>query len=452
MPFFETKKKIESDTTVVGRFKILIGDVRERLKDIPDNSVHCCVTSPPYWGLRDYGTGTWEGGDPDCDHVQEIVSKSGGDGLQYLKKGHEKNLVARGDCIKCGATRIDKQIGLEKTPQEYVATMVEVFHEVRRVLREDGVCWLNLGDSYFGDSMPRKKSGETFSDSWNTDDSAGNGGIRRSASRCGDLKPKDLVGIPWRVAFALQADGWWLRQDIIWSKNNPMPESVTSRCTKSHEYIFLLAKSNRYFFDNDAIREKSKAAWNPKKGFGTLRRKAMFMDEKQLGLQRTQFAHKTHHDDEDKIGRNKRSVWNIKAQPYEEAHFATYPPELVIPCVKAGTSEKGCCSKCGAPWERVVEKDRTPTRPGRTTKVTGDPMTDGNRDPLRHVTTVTSIGWQPTCECNAEVVPCIVLDPFLGSGTTLQVARWLGRNGIGIELSGDFAALAKERIMKPPYE
>ncbi len=450
MPFFEMKKKIESDTTVVGRFKILIGDVRERLRDLPDGSVHCCVTSPPYWGLRDYGTGTWEGGDPECDHDRP---NDCGPNAQVGNTKMNVQRFYRDVCGKCGAKRTDKQIGLEPTPEDYVATMVEVFREVRRVLREDGTCWLNLGDSYFGDSLPRKSSGDVFSDEWNPDDSAGAGGLRRSAARNGVIKARDLVGIPWMVAFALRADGWYLRQDIIWSKPNPMPESITNRCTKSHEYIFLLTKSSKYFYDNEAVKLKSKATWNPKKGFGTVRRKSKFMDERQLDLQRTQFAHNSHHDDEEKTGANRRSVWTVNPCPYEGAHFASFPPDLIIPCIKAGTSQHGVCPVCKAPWERVVEKTKyEPTigerfvdesRGDKTRKISGKEYNESVR--------VIGESWRPTCTCPAaDPVPATVLDPFLGSGTTLQVSRWLGRNGIGIELSGDYAGLARERIMKPP--
>ena len=245
------------------QFKLFLGNCLEVLPTLPPSSVQCCITSPPYWGLRDYGTATWEGGDQNCDHVadQSKTKKFGNDAFNENRPSREETKTSGyyfdKECEKCGATRIDAQFGLEQTPEEYVDNLVKVFREVRRVLRDDGTLWLNLGDSYNG-------SGKGA----NGDGSAGKAGNINSGSKGTQqgtftksdvigLKPKDLVGIPWRVAFALQADGWYLRQDIIWHKPNPMPESVTDRCTKSHEYIFLMAKSVKYYFDNDAIKENS---------------------------------------------------------------------------------------------------------------------------------------------------------------------------------------------------
>lgn len=234
---------------------ILAGDVLNRLKDVPDGIVQTVVTSPPYYGLRDYGTATWEGGDPACDH--KIPSGEHDPKRGNFDEGGTSHAIRfnRESCHKCGAKRIDAQIGLEETPEQYISKMVEVFREVRRVLRDDGTLWLNIGDSYYTDSAPRKSSSETFSENWDPSNSAGNGGLRRTARKSGVFKNKDLIGIPWMLAFALRADGWYLRQEIIWSKVNPMPESVTDRCTKSHEHIFLLTKQPRYFYDKEAIAE-----------------------------------------------------------------------------------------------------------------------------------------------------------------------------------------------------
>ena len=321
---------------------------------IPDNSVDCVVTSPPYWGLRDYG------------------------------------LEEQG-------------IGLEQTPEEYCTNMVEVFREVWRVLKPTGTVWLNLGDSY---------------------------------------SSKDLVGIPWRVAFALQADGWYLRSDIIWSKPNPMPEPVRDRPTKSHEYVFLLTKSPRYYYDADAIREEAVAErWGGHKPMNLNNTKDTNGVFK--GLSRERDMMPSH--------RNKRSVWEIATHPYPEAHFATYPEKLVEPCILAGTSEKGVCAECGKPWEREVEKSPyTPplvydgsrnvdaSRQDKTRKLSGKQYNE-----QAHTTT---IGWQPTCECNADTVPATVLDPFAGSGTTLAVAQRLGRKSIGTDLSEEYLKLASKRL------
>ncbi|MCP5404620.1 MAG: site-specific DNA-methyltransferase, partial [Pseudomonadaceae bacterium] len=237
-------------------YTIHTGNVLDILPTLPANSVQCCVTSPPYWGLRDYQTGTWEGGDPECDHKTmrsigaSTLRNDGRDRIGTLP--HEKTAAivvpAGGVCPKCGARRIDQQLGSEATPEEYVANMVAVFREVRRVLREDGTLWLNLGDSYNGSGG----AGGDYAAGGLKDGQPKFGG-----RNVGTLKPKDLVGIPWRVALALQADGWWLRSDIIWHKPNPMPESVTDRPTKAHEYIFLLTKSARYYYDAEAVKENS---------------------------------------------------------------------------------------------------------------------------------------------------------------------------------------------------
>ena len=254
---------------------ILQGDVIERLKDIEDNKIQCVVTSPPYWGLRDYGE--------------------------------------------------DNQLGLEETPEEYVENMVNVFREVKRVLKDDGTLWLNLGDSY----NTTQAGNKTWGDGVGSNKQYAKGIIPKKRNKTLGLKPKDLVGIPWRVAFALQQDGWYLRQDIIWHKPNPMPESVTDRCTKSHEYIFLLTKSANYYYDAESIKE-------PAQNWGT-RDRSNFRNgtkDKLLihhGLKDANFA---------ELGRNKRSVWKINTQPYKEAHFAVFPEKLPELCIKAG-SKKG---------------------------------------------------------------------------------------------------------------
>jgi len=283
------------------------GDVREVLARLPAESVQCVVTSPPYWGLRDYGTATWDGGDAECDHLGP-PRMSGKTTLSHPELKSRAQLLAEpsrnvptpyaGTCGKCGARRIDSQLGLEATPQEYVASMVEVFREVRRVLRKDGTLWINLGDSYAsagGTGDTTSGFNERYFGGGSREGKQGQINAQRPMRARGNLKPKDLVGIPWRVAFALQEDGWYLRSDIIWSKPNPMPESVTDRPTKAHEYLFLLTKGPTYYYDADAIRETGNPA-----------------------------------------GRNKRTVWEIATQPYPEAHFATYPEALIEPCIKAG--------------------------------------------------------------------------------------------------------------------
>jgi len=295
---------------------ILQGDALEQLKGIKSETVDCVITSPPYWGLRDYG--------------------------------------------------VEGQLGLESTPEEYVSKMVEVFREVKRVLRDDGTLWLNLGDSYCGTGNKGEYKDPKYLDGRNGQKVALNNKIK-------GLKSKDLVGIPWRVAFALQANGWYLRQDIIWHKPNPMPESVTDRCTKAHEYIFLLAKSKKYYFNNEAIKEPVADGTKERYDYSFGQPKRANNKDRNDGDR----------DDwgEPPATRNKRSVWTITTKPFKEAHFAVFPEKLVEPMVKAG------CPKGG-----------------------------------------------------------LVLDPFIGSGTTAVVAKRLGRNYIGIELNPEYIKIAKKRL------
>jgi len=302
--------------------KVICGDCLTVLKTIPDESIDCCITSPPYWGLRDYG--------------------------------------------------VDGQLGLEKTPEEYVEKLVQIFREVRRVLKKKGTLWVVLGDSYAGSNQGHgtkelsKKQASNIGTQWMTG---------KTLPRLPNgLKPKDLAGIPWRTAFALQADGWYLRQDIIWSKANPMPESIKDRCTKSHEYVFLLAKSQKYYFDSKAIREENSKKWTA--SWGDFKRKKIVAGQINNEKTKGEFDNRYR-----KNGRNKRSVWTITTKPFNGAHFAVFPPDLIEPMVKAG------CPKDG-----------------------------------------------------------IVLDPFIGSGTTGLVAKKLGRNYIGIELNPEYCEMAKKRI------
>lgn len=237
------------------------GDALERLREMPAESVQCCVTSPPYYGLRDYGTGEWEGGGDDCDHKMpsrvdeaKAVAASTLDGSKDTQ-GHLQEPSYRDSCGKCGARRVDRQIGLEQTPDEYVAKLVDVFREVRRVLRADGTLWLNIGDSYAGGGYANHTiNGPDWYAAASLDKRRDRQQKLKKAAESVGIKPKDLLMIPAQLALALRADGWWLRSDIIWSKPNPMPESVTDRPTNAYEHVFLLAKSARYFYDADAIR------------------------------------------------------------------------------------------------------------------------------------------------------------------------------------------------------
>jgi DNA modification methylase len=412
--------------------RILVGDAREILATLPAESVHCVVTSPPYWGLRDYGLPptVWGGEDPGCAHAWgEEQSPRGRSRWEffndYRQPGYNNRAAAgktgwvddatnasgHGAFCPCGAWR--GALGLEPDPALYVAHLVEVFRAVRRVLRDDGTCWVNLGDSYAA------QQGNGFNTNAYTD---GTNRVQAMQRAQGDirlhtgLKPKDLVGLPWRVAFALQADGWWLRSEIIWHKPNPMPESVTDRPTKAHEQVFLLAKSPRYFYDAEAIREPHAEPWRGQ------------------GQHESDTPH-THRLDSGDVaaftvavreynpaGRSKRSVWTIPSAPFPEAHFATFPPALVEPCVKAGTSERGACPACGAPWRRATSIHYTDAHRGmvgnqRKVITDGRVMHSGREEDQRLDKQVTTLGWAPTCACGPGLAPGVV-EPCVQAGTS----------------------------------
>jgi DNA modification methylase len=449
---------------------VMLGDCREVMASMEPESVHCVVTSPPYWGLRDYGTGTWLGGDEACDHrkVQDVAVAVATSTLGGGKKttGHQQEGYGA-TCARCGATRQDSQLGLEPTPEAYVESMVAVFREVRRVLRSDGTVWLNLGDSYASSgTMASEEQRNEFRTARLT------GGPLPGAGRAPTppgLKPKDLVGIPWRVAFALQADGWYLRSDIIWAKPNPMPESVTDRPTKSHEYLFLLSKSPRYYFDADAVREahgdSNTSRDRATRQHGTTTSgitvpgSTVHPDSPYVGqpMHRGLPGVGTTFGGWNPAGRNIRSVWTIATQPYPGAHFATFPQALVEPCIKAGTSARGVCPECGAPWERVVE--RTPTdmtaryqRGEPTRHGTSGAAASGASNVGAFSGSGQTTGWVPACHnsCPADwggaaPVPATVLDPFAGSGTVGLVAQRLSRRAVLIDLNADYLGQVMDR-------
>ena len=302
---------------------IKIGDCLEVLKTLPKNHFDTVVTSPPYYGLRDYNTGTWVGGDPNCPHKRLTkISKdtATGHANMYDHGDVVGDAIYRQKCPICGAERQDSQIGLELTPQDYVRRLVEVFRGVRDTLKEDGTVWLNLGDTYHNyraDGLNVKQT--LHKDKHDQPEVSPN-----RANKIQGLKEKDLMGIPWRVAFALQEDGWYLRQDIIWHKPNPMPESVKDRCTKAHEYIFLLSKNSHYYFDHEAIQEE-----------------ATYKDVMRGGSTNRYEQNNFGGDNKMYDTRNKRSVWTVNTKPYKEAHFAVFPTDLIEPCIKAGGPKDG---------------------------------------------------------------------------------------------------------------
>ena len=297
--------------------------------------------------------------------------------------------------------------------------MVEVFRELRRVLKPQAAVWVNLGDCYNAATNALRSPSMNRVGYWRT---AGSMGDRRVRAK--DLKPKDLVGIPWRVALALQADGWYLRSDVIWSKSNPLPEGVRDRPVRSHEYLFLLTKQPRYFYDAEAVREVAAG------------------DD--LGDRPTSV-------DALRRGRAQRSVWTLPTQRYQQAHFATFPERLVEPCILAGTSAAGCCPRCGRASQREVCARYV--NPGNRRSNGPRSLERRHESPgfrKRLVRLVEGEAWRPGCDCGLDPIPATVIDPFAGSGTTLAVARRLGRRSIGIELSADYVELARRRLALAP--
>ena len=324
---------------------------------------------------------------------------------------------------------------MEKTPEQYINKLIEVFKEIKRILHPSGICWINIGDTYYnyrGNTDYQTK--QTIS---NSEACVMNSPSGKRNYKSNNLKSKDLIGIPWMLAFALRDDGWYLRQDIIWSKGNPMPESVKDRCTKSHEYVFLLTKSQHYFYDADAIQEKA-TGYDRKN------------DDTSYGDNGVDFQeHSGYNKLNNSFVRNKRSVWNINTKPFKDAHFAVFPEELSKTCIKASVSKKGNCSICGEPYVRDFEygeignKDTRdymrgiyPNRPTSTQSVKME------FKPKKF------IGWKQSCNCkNNQIIKPIIIDPFFGSGTTGVVAKKLMCNYIGIELNPNYVKIAKDRLM-----
>jgi DNA modification methylase len=343
--------------------QILAGHALDVVRTVPSGFVQTCVTSPPYWGLRDYGVepSSWP----------EVKFK--------LSSFSQEITVPEGKVC----------LGLEEDPIHYIGHLVQIFREVRRVLRDDGTLWLNLGDTYASKNSPLAKSGS-------------------------------VVRLPWRLADALEADGWFLRNDAIWSKPNAMPETVTDRLARSHEYIFLLSKTRSYFYDTEDVRESRLTESGTR-------------------------------------DRNRRTVWDITVKPFKGAHFATFPPELPNICIRAGTSEMGACRSCGAPLRRLVqiEQEDDPAAGknamrGATHIGSGSDSAKSNRPGrvYKRRVSVEVIGWEMTCtHALSRPKPCVVLDPFAGSGTTLSEADKLGRAYLGVEINTAYHTIITRRLM-----
>ena len=305
----------------------LQGDVFDNIKKLEDNSIDCVVTSPPYWGLRDYGTASYEGGDPNCQHTitDGIVDNKNNKSIERPDRASDKK-----NCVKCGAKRIDKQLGLEPTYHEHIQNILELFRAMKPKLKDTATIWLNYGDSYAA-----TVNGTKAKDIKNDD----RGFVDKPFSTIqGSIKPKDLVMIPNRIAIALQDDGWWIRSEIIWHKPNPMPESIKDRPTSAHEKIWLITKNKKYYYDSDAIKEPVKEISKKRVQYGLKHKHPNNIGVAIPPVNTEKMGERFCNSDGK---RNKRNVWTVTTKPCKEAHFATFPKDLIEPCIKAGCPEGG---------------------------------------------------------------------------------------------------------------
>jgi len=445
------------------RYTVLVGDCRETMRGLPVGCVQVCFTSPPYFGLRDYQApaSVWGGdGTGGCEHEWGDTipgSSRGGSGTptgrngrgEQYARGAEKGQV----CQRCGAWF--GCLGAEPTPQLFVAHLVEVMREVWRVLRDDGCVFLNIADNHFGDSPTRTKSAESFSATWDPAQTASRGGGRRSAKSVDGLRPKSLCLVPERLALALADDGWIIRNRCSWMKGcsylpewsgSVMPSSAADRFTVSEEPVWFLTKQPTYFFDQVAVSEGKAFPDDNRKPYAPGQ-----VDDRGDGHDRgggTELKRSTG-------TRAPRSVWAVQTEPLGEGHFAAFPERLPEIGILAASAEKSC-AKCGAPWQRMVEKERShESGSGKSGNAPvgkwGESLQGGGgTGDIRNgpCVKVTTIGFAPTCNCNstADTVPSIVLDPFVGSGTTGRVALRHGRRFIGCEINEEYAAMARRGI------
>lgn len=492
-------------------WNILIGNAEDKLKELADNSIQCCITSPPYYGLRDYGTGHWEGGDPTCPHFR--TSKYSENDQTGHKAMHDAG-QAVGDaiyktvCPLCGAVRVDEQIGLEETPEEYIDRLVAVFHEVKRVLKDDGTLWVNIGDSYATHASGGKNTSHNFK-SADVAVKNGIGTLHKPTALSIGLKEKDLIGIPWMLAFALRRDGWYLRQDIIWHKNNPMPESVKDRCVKSHEYVFLLSKSPNYKFNYKDIQEQ--AITNENRLPGVVRNRLFNYNSKRnnnpeayldvnngihssdlkyiTDSQSAKFRYEcskysdTKHESSLREGMHKGRGEGIIYKRYNEPSQDEF-----VDFIRSAISSQELADKCDIPkttidhwyrkdgcgcvpsiedWVKVrellVDADNFESIDARLTNITEetDEIGKSNDSTLRNKRDVWTVSVSTYKEAHFAtypeelITPCvlagtdendIVLDPFNGSGTTGAVALRYRRKYVGIDLNEDYVGLAIDRL------
>jgi DNA modification methylase len=420
------------------RYQLLQGNCLSLLRSLPDNIIQCCITSPPYWGLRSYGTAPqiW-GGAADCQHdwaqtaprrLRTEKDVKNPNTIQKNNVGANHALDFTETCKKCAAW--NGELGHESTPEHFVANLTDIFREVRRVLRPDGVCWINIADSYHSSSRKRVPGGAT-----------------KPQDEPLAYRGKNMALVPQKLAISLQEDGWFVRSEVIWHKLSCMPESASDRCTRTHEQIWMVTKQPYYFYDQDAIREPHKEE--------SVRRLTYSLEsaiERSGGhLNKTQDPGKFCHP----AGANKRDVWTLSHTQFEGEHYAGFPLDLPKLCILASTSEKGRCADCGTPYKRMTERNSLERfdldesdpryRPARyDSKYDAIRTKEGNG---QRFTEVISLGFAKSCKCQTEeVLPCIVLDPFSGSGTTGLVGLQLGRSYLGLELNEAYIKMTEQRF------
>ncbi len=436
---------------------VLYGDAVARLASIPDNHVQCIITSPPVYNVRDYGTRSWFGGDPTCEHDHGVTHGPHHPG-QVEQTKYQRTASGKGQtaptfsCSKCQAWY--GQLGLEPTVDLYVAHLVAVFHECRRVLRVDGVLWIEIDDSYSGSG--RGPTGITGRGNHSRRQGF-SAGCAMAGVTAPEMPPKNLVLVPERLILALQADGWTVRSKVVWAKTTCLGEHGKDRCTHAHSTIYQLSKCSKYHFDYVAIMEDA-VSQKPRGSGG-----AKCKDRTPLGSR----FNAIYHAATSKYGVTKRFCrdgWAMTPGRYKDAHTATFPEALPARCIAASTSEKGACKLCGAPWKRVLHEPepKVPRVPSGAKSALraklkherGERLAGNPSQPNEVLPAPVTIGFEPSCDCNCgDVVPCVVFDPFAGSGTVLAVAKMLGRHYLGIELNEeDYRPLIDKRLAEAKSE
>ena len=439
--------------------KIYNGDCLEVLKTLPDNSVDCVVTSPPYWGLRDYGTATWEGGDVNCNHVRDNkITDNCNTGQINLKEIGCGDSIYKDICKKCGAKRIDKQLGLESTFTEYINKLCNIFDEIKKVLKPTGTCFVNLGDTYGGSGngswdAPIEIRGKQYRKTCNLDQE-----YLGPPRKTNDFS-KSLLQIPSRFAIEMCNRGWILRNELIWHKPNCMPNSVKDRFTVDFEKMFFFVKNRKYYFEQQ-YEPFSESYLKEMRPMGVLRERMYENSKYKMDAAPSQFKKPANleRNETNLIGRNKRCVWKIKTKPFNEAHFAVYPEALCKTPIQAGCPLY-VCSKCGKPREIIIERSSISEEYHKENEKqhykllsqinlskTSALRISGNKYNDWKVANPDKFLGYTDCGCGAEFIPGIVLDPFFGSGTTGVTALKLNRNFVGIELNPEYIEIAQKRI------